>query len=415
MVGNGAREHALAHVMARTAEVVVTPGNPGIAAAGLRCVAGDPFDLARSEAVDLVVIGPEQPLVDGLADRLRATGILAFGPGADGAQLEGSKAYLKELVHAADVPTAASRAFGANDVDGALAFLRSLDAPWVIKTDGLAAGKGVLVTNDLAEAEADVREKLSGAAFGAAGTTVVIEEGMTGPELSVLVVCDGRLSAEGCVVLPPARDHKRIGDGDTGPNTGGMGAFTPVPGVDADLEDFVVRRMVLPTLHELDRRGIEYRGVLYAGLMLTPTGPQLVEYNIRFGDPEAEVVLPRIDGDLAGFLASAAAGHVEPGLISISDDACCGIVLAAPGYPAAPQLGGAISGIDAASARPGITVFSAAVDAGGDGLITAGGRVLCVTARAPTAAAARDAAYAAADDIDFVGGVLRRGDIASSA
>ncbi|MEO5679284.1 MAG: phosphoribosylamine--glycine ligase, partial [Acidimicrobiales bacterium] len=361
--------------------------------------------------VDLVVIGPEQPLVDGLADRLRAHGTPVFGPGADGARLEGSKAHLKQVLQRAGVSTAASRAFGAGQEDEAAAFLRSQGGPWVVKTDGLAAGKGVLVSDDVEDAVADVRAKLSGTSFGAAGRTVVVEEGLTGPEVSVLAVCDGRTADDAVVVLPVARDHKRVGDGDTGPNTGGMGAFSPVGGVPADLLDQVLETMVLPTLHTLAADGVDYRGVLYAGIMLTPSGPKLLEYNVRFGDPEAQVVLPRLEGDLAALLASAAAGRVDPSAVRVRPEACVGVVLAAPGYPAAPVTGAVIDGLDAA----GPLVFCAGVAEQQGRLVTSGGRVVCVAALGADGPGARASAYAAADHVTFDGGVLRRGDIAASA
>ena len=287
VVGSGGREHALAHALARTAEVVVTPGNPGIP--GSTGPGTAPVDLSA----DLVVIGPEAPLVAGLADELRAAGRLVFGPGADGARLEGSKAYMKEVVAAAGVPTARHGAF--DTAEPALDFLATLGPPWVVKTDGLAAGKGVLVTDSFDDAVADVRAKLAGTSFGDAGRRVVIEEGMVGPELSILAVCDGRRA----IPLAPAQDFKRVGEGDTGPNTGGMGAYSPVPTAGDDVVGQVMDLFIEPTVAELVRRGIDYRGVLYAGLMLTPEGPKLVEYNVRFGDPEAEVVLPRYAGDLA--------------------------------------------------------------------------------------------------------------------
>ena len=255
VVGGGGREHALAHVLARTADVVVTPGNAGI-----------PWSTAappEEVEADLVVIGPEAPLVDGLADRLRARGRRVFGPGADGARLEGSKAWMKELLDDAGVPTARHGTFGPGQLDAALAFLDTLDVA-VVKTDGLAAGKGVLVAADRAEAADDVRAKLAGTAFGEAGRTVVIEEGLSGPEVSLLCLCDGHR----IVPLAPAQDHKRIFDGDQGPNTGGMGAYSPVPFLPASTVDEVIERMVEPTLAALRRRGIDYRGVLYAGLML---------------------------------------------------------------------------------------------------------------------------------------------------
>ncbi|HEY8527396.1 MAG TPA: phosphoribosylamine--glycine ligase [Acidimicrobiales bacterium] len=399
VVGSGGREHALAHVLGRTAEVVVTPGNPGIPGS----VATPPQDVEA----DLVVVGPEAPLVAGLADELRSRGRLVFGPGADGARLEGSKAWMKELVAAAGVPTARHRSFDA--AEPALAFLRTLPPPYVVKTDGLAAGKGVLVTESLAEAEDDVRAKLAGERFGDAGRRVVIEEGMTGPELSVLAVCDGQRA----VPLAPAQDFKRVGDGDTGPNTGGMGAYSPVPVAPPEVVEAVMDRCVEPTLGELRRRGIDYRGVLYAGLMLTDEGPKLVEFNVRFGDPEAQVVLPRLDGDLAELLAEAAAGHLrtEPRFV---DDACVTVVLAAEGYPARPRTGDVITGVPEAE-RAGATVFCAGVaidDAGR--LVTAGGRVLDVTATGATIAEARDRAYDAAGHISWPG-VHHRSDIAQEA
>jgi phosphoribosylamine--glycine ligase len=401
VIGSGGREHALAHVLARTADVVVTPGSPGIPGS-------TPTPPSDVEA-DLYVVGPEAPLVAGLADELRAAGKLVFGPGADGARLEGSKAWMKEVVAAAGVPTARYAAF--TEAEPAVEFLRSLPGPWVVKTDGLAAGKGVLVATSLDEAIADVRAKLAGESFGEAGRTVVVEEGMTGPELSLLAICDGTRA----VSLAPAQDFKRAGDGDTGPNTGGMGAYSPVPGVDDALVADVMARFVEPTLVELRRRGIDYRGVLYGGLMLTPEGPKLVEFNVRFGDPEAQVVLPRLTTDLAELLAAAAAGDLSQApLPAFSDDACVTVVLASEGYPVAPRTGDVIDGIAAAEAT-GAVVFCAGV-AGGEGgdLVTAGGRILAVTATGPTVAAAREHAYRAADLISWPG-LHRRSDIALEA
>jgi phosphoribosylamine--glycine ligase len=402
VVGGGGREHALAEVLGRTAEVVVTPGNPGIPGS-------TPAPPEEIEA-DLYVVGPEAPLVDGLADRLRADGSLVFGPGADGAHLEGSKAWMKQVVAEAGVPTAAHGAFDA--VAPALDFLRGLTAPYVVKTDGLAAGKGVLVTDSLIEAEDDVKAKLSGVAFGEAGRTVVIEEGLTGPELSVLAVCDGQRG----VALAPAQDFKRIGDNDAGPNTGGMGAYSPVPQAGAELVADVMDRFVEPTLARLRDLGIDYRGVLYAGLMLTPSGPKLLEYNVRFGDPEAQVVLPRLseDDDLAELLAAAAAGSLrsEP---RFGDDAAVCVVIASPGYPGEPRTGAMIAGIDDAVAEPGVTVFCAGVDRDAKGrMIAAGGRVLNVVGVAPTIGEARVKAYAGVRRIDLPGMQYRR-DIAAAA
>ncbi len=385
MVGGGGREHALASVLGRTASVVVTPGNPGIPGS----VTTPPEEIDA----DLFVIGPEGPLVDGLADRLRAGGRSVFGPGADGARLEGSKAWMKSVLASAGVPTAGYGVF--TDVAAAADFLGTLAPPYVVKTDGLAAGKGVLVTDSLADAIADVAAKLSGSAFGDAGRRVVIEEGLVGPEVSLLCLCDGVRA----VPLAPAQDHKRLLDGDAGPNTGGMGAFSPVPSVGKDLVEEVVERAVEPTLAGLRRLGIDYRGVLYAGLILTADGPKVLEYNVRFGDPEAQVVLPRLDCDLAVLLAQAAAGRLvaEPSFV---DDAAVTVVLAAEGYPGPPRVGDVIHGLGAAAARPGVEVFCAGV---GPGMVTAGGRVLAITGIGPTVADARHRAYAAAAEISWPG------------
>jgi phosphoribosylamine--glycine ligase len=408
-VGSGGREHALAVVLARTADVVVTPGNPGIVGRSpeghsIASVADPPEEIDA----DLFVIGPEAPLVDGLADRLRAGGKLVFGPGADGARLEGSKAFMKELLAEAGVPTARFGVF--SEVGPAVAFLRTLDGPWVVKTDGLAAGKGVLVTDSRDEAEADVAAKLSGDAFGAAGRRVVVEEGLVGPEYSLLVLCDGERLAP----LAPAQDFKRRDDGDLGPNTGGMGAYSPVPSVDDELVGSLVTTTVAPLVAALRARGIDYRGVLYAGLMFTPAGPKVLEFNVRFGDPEAQVVLPRFDGDLAALLAEAAAGAMTTTPRFVPHAAVC-VVMASEGYPEAPRTGDPIRGLDAASSRPGVTVFHAgtSTDAAGR-LVTSGGRVLGVTALGATLAEARSRAYAGVADISWPG-ARHRTDIASGA
>ena len=400
VVGSGGREAVLAEVLGRTAEVVVTPGNPGIPGS----VPTPPEDLDA----DLFVIGPEVPLVDGLADQLRAAGKRVYGPGADGARLEGSKAWMKEVVEAAGVPTARHRTF--TDADDAIAFLCTLPAPWVVKTDGLAAGKGVLVTESLTEAHNAVEDYLSGMAFGDAGQTVVIEEGLSGPELSVLAVCDG----ERAVPLAPAQDFKRLSDGDEGPNTGGMGAYSPVPLVDDALLAEVMDRFVEPTLAALRSRGIDYRGVLYAGLMLTADGPKILEYNARFGDPECQVVVPRLTSDLTELLAQAASGSITS-TPTFSDDHMVTVVCASEGYPSSPRTGDVIEGLDDAAAVPGVTVFCAGVGAGEDGrLVTAGGRVLNVCGSGPTLAEARQRAYDAVSRISWPG-MQHRSDIALDA
>ncbi len=410
VVGSGGREHALAVVLARTADVLVTPGNPGIGGTSPEGHAITSVDTPPEllEA-DLYVIGPEAPLVDGLADRLRADGRLVFGPGADGARLEGSKAFMKELLAEAGVPTARFGVF--TDVGPAVEFLRSLDGPWVVKTDGLAAGKGVLVTDSLDEAESDVAAKLSGDAFGSAGRQVVIEEGLTGSECSLLVLCDGeRLAA-----LAPAQDFKRRDDGDLGPNTGGMGAFSPVPSVDEALVASLVDEAVAPLVTALRARGIDYRGVLYAGLMLTPTGPKVLEFNVRFGDPETQVVLPRFEGDLGALLAEVAAGALVSTPRFAPDPAVC-VVLASEGYPDQPRTGDAVSGLAGAGSLPGVTVFHAgtAPSPAGGGVVTSGGRVLGITALGGTLSEARTRAYAGVDAIAWPG-MQHRSDIALEA
>ena len=400
IVGSGAREHALAVALSRHAHVVVTPGNPGIPGS-----TSQPVD---DIAADLYVIGPETPLVDGLADALRGAGRLVFGPGAAGAHLEGSKAWMKEVLKEASVPTARYGAFA--DIEPAVAFLRTLPGPWVVKTDGLAAGKGVLVTESFDEAAADVAAKLSGQAFGDAGRRVVIEEYLDGPEVSLLCVCDGKRA----VALAPAQDFKRLGDGDAGPNTGGMGAYSPVPVAGKDVVDEVLERAVLPTLAALQARRIDYRGVLYAGLMLTSDGPKLLEYNVRFGDPEAQVVLPRYAGNLAELLEEAASGRLESEPV-FDDRAAVTVVLATEGYPLSPRSGDVIEGLDEADALDDVLVFRAGVDRDADGRwITAGGRVLAVTGMGDDLAAARATAYDAASHISWPG-MQYRTDIAGAA
>ena len=418
VVGSGGREHALVWALRRSSgapEVFAAPGNPGIAELAL-CFPIDASDpaavaqLADDLTVDLVVVGPEVPLVAGVADAVRARGRLAFGPGGAGARLEGSKAWMKHVLADAGVPTARHAAFGAGDEERALAFLEEFAPPYVVKTDGLAAGKGVVVTESLADARDAVRAYLSGDAFGDAGRTLVIEEGLTGPELSLLVVCNG--DPDAALPLAPAQDFKRIGDGDTGLNTGGMGAYSPVPIVDGAVVDAVMDRAVRPTLHWLARNGAEYRGVLYAGMMLTADGPKVIEYNVRFGDPECQVVLPRITSDFGELLRAAAAG--DPLAATFSGDACVTVVLASEGYPVSARTGDVITGIDLAGAVNEVTVFHAgtARDEGG-ALRTAGGRVLDVTATGPTLAVARTRAYEGASLISWDGMQFRR-DIAAA-
>ena len=411
VVGGGAREHALVWALSQSSivdAVVATPGNPGIAAAGLCLSLNDAMD--SLDSFDLAVIGPEAPLVDGMADEMREQGLAVFGPSAAAARLEGSKAWMKDVLADAEIPTARHATFTGDQEDAALAYLETLPGLYVVKTDGLAAGKGVLVTESLPDAREAVREYLAGRAFGDAGRTVVIEEGLTGPELSLLVLCDGTLTG---VPLAPAQDFKRLGDGDLGPNTGGVGAYSPVPVAADALVQQIMERAVTPTLARLAALHIEYRGVLYAGLMLTPEGPKVIEYNVRFGDPECEVVVPRLASDLAIHCAEAATGRLETP-VRFRDDACVTVVLASEGYPSAPRTGDVITGLDAAAANADdVMVFHAGTARTDEGIVTAGGRVLAVTALGADVEAARTKAYAAADAISWRGKYCRR-DIAAA-
>jgi phosphoribosylamine--glycine ligase len=407
VIGSGAREHALAWALAKSADVVVTPGNPGMAAHGFTCVDTPATELEA----DLFVIGPDQLVVDGLADQLRAQGKTVVGPGADGARLEGSKAYLKEFLASAQVPTAAYGVF--DDETEALNFLHTMTPPYVIKTDGLAAGKGVLVTPDLDEATNDVREKLSGRAFGDAGRTVVIEEGLDGPECSLMVLCDGGH----VTTLVPSQDFKRVGDGDVGANTGGMGAYAPMGSLSSVQIDDIMERIVTPTVQELQQRGIDYRGVLYAGIILTKSGPKILEYNARFGDPETQVLVPLYGDHLFDLLLSVGEGRLRTSSPVVSGAAVT-VILASSGYPQSPRRGDVITGLgddgQLSQAVEGVTVFHAgtAIDDAGR-FVTNGGRVLAVTGVGESVAEARRRAYEGAALITFEGRVMRS-DIALS-
>jgi phosphoribosylamine--glycine ligase len=407
VIGSGAREHALAWALAKSADVVVTPGNAGIAAHGITCVTTPATQLEA----DLFVIGPDQQVVDGLADDLRSQGKTVFGPGADGAQLEGSKAFMKEFLASAGIPTAA---FGVFDKeDDALAYLATMSAPYVIKTDGLAAGKGVLVTNDLNEAAADVREKLSGTSFAGAGRTIVIEEGLDGPECSLMVLCDGK----NVTSLAASQDFKRVGDGDVGSNTGGMGAFAPFPMMTSELFADVMENVVVPTVRELARRDIDYRGVLYAGVMLTSEGPKLLEYNARFGDPETQALVPLYGDGFFDLLLRVANGDLD-GAAPEAKGSAVSVVLAAHGYPGAPRAGDVITGLGTdgqlAESVEGVTIFHAGSARNDEGqFVTAGGRIVAVTGVGDTLEQARSRAYRGASLVTFEGRVMRS-DIASS-
>ena len=400
VVGSGGREHALAHVISRDADVVVTPGNPAIP----NSIPTSPLEIDA----DLYVIGPEAPLVDGLADQLREQGKLVFGPGADGAQLEGSKAWMKDLVMEAGVPTADHGTF--TDANLAQSFLETMAAPYVIKTDGLAAGKGVLVTDSLDDAKIAVNEYLSGSAFGGAGEKIVIEEGLVGPEISILAISDGKKA----VALSPAQDFKRLHNNDFGPNTGGMGAYSPVPIATPSLVDDVLNNFIQPTITELRRRGIDYRGVLYAGLMITEDGAKLLEYNVRFGDPEAQVVLPRFESSLTDLLLEASRGDIRTTPVFTSD-AMVTVVCASEGYPSSPRVGDRIRGMEEATNTGGVEkVYAAGIKLDEEQQpVTAGGRVLAVTGRGNTIEEARQNAYTGAGKIHWEG-LHKREDIAEA-
>lgn len=416
VVGGGGREHALAWALARDPaidELLAAPGNAGIDEVA-RCipVAADDVDglvaLAEDEAIDLTVVGPEAPLVAGLVDALEARGRLAFGPTAVGARIEGSKAWAKELLLRHGIPT--GRAEITDDVTRALMLLDAFDPPWVIKADGLAAGKGVAVAADRQGAVAAVESMLVDRAFGAAGDRILIEEHLEGREVSVLALTDGKT----VIPLEPARDYKRALDGDRGPNTGGMGAHSPVPEVDERLAGRIAAEILEPTVAALTAEGVGYRGVLYAGLMLTADGPKVLEFNARFGDPEAQAVLPRLESDLAGTLLACAEGRLGEAKASWSAEACVTVVLASRGYPGAYETAFPIQGLDEAGKSDRVAVFHAGTARRDGRVVTAGGRVLAVSALGADLADARARAYGAASHISFEG-LHRRDDIALEA
>jgi phosphoribosylamine--glycine ligase len=410
VVGGGGREHALVWKIAQSPlaeKVFCAPGNPGTArlAENVAIAADDVDALVRWAAdnrIDFVVVGPEAPLVLGLADRLSAAGIAVFGASAAAARLEGSKAFAKEVMAAAGIPTAAYGAFDA--LGPALAHARAAGGKVVVKADGLAAGKGVVVCGDIAEAEAALHAILVDRIHGAAGARVVVEERMAGPEASVIALVDG----ERVLVLPPAQDHKRIFDGDQGPNTGGMGAFCPTPTVDAALLADVERSVLLPTVREMARRGTPFRGALYAGIMLTGDGPRVLEFNARFGDPETQPILMRIQGDVVPALLAAARGDLSATTLRIDPRAAVGVVMAAEGYPGRVTVGDAIEGAEGPF-PPDVQVFQAGTRRAPDGrIVTSGGRVLTVCALGADRADAAARAYQAIGRVQFRGAQFRR-------
>ncbi len=408
LLGAGGREHALLMKLAdspRAGRLFVAPGNGGM----LRQAQAAPVDendpaavarWAKENAIGLVVIGPEAPLVAGVADAVREAGIACFGPNADGAQMEGSKRFAKEVMARAGVPTAAYRSF--SERVACEAYVREVGGPVVVKADGLAAGKGVIVAQSTEEALAGVDECFSGA-FGQAGSTVVVEELLEGPECSLLALTDGTT----LVPLATSQDHKRAYDGDTGPNTGGMGVYSPVPILlEGELE--TMTQIMQQVIDQLRADGITYSGCLYGGFMLTADGPKVLEFNARFGDPETQVVLPRMQGDLVEAFLACDRGTLSPEMVGWSDDWAVSVVLASAGYPGSYEKGKVIHGIDAAAAQPGVTVYHAgtALDAAGSP-VTAGGRVLAVTAVADSFEQARANAYAACELIEFEGKQFR--------
>jgi len=409
ILGSGAREHALALSAAkspRLGRLFVAPGNPGCAETAT-LVAMDITDSAalvafcHVNAIDLVVVGPEAPLVAGIADDLAAAGVACFGPSRAAAQLEGSKGFTKDFCREFGIPTGDYQRF--REQEPALAHVRARGAPIVIKADGLAAGKGVVVAMTLEEAEAALHWLFDGA-FGEAGAEVVVEEFLPGEEVSFFALCDGARA----MPFGAAQDHKRVGDGDTGPNTGGMGAYSPPPLMTEALSERVMREIVAPTVAGMAARGTPFRGVLFAGLMLGEDGPKLIEFNVRFGDPEAEVILARLSGDLLEFLWGAATGKLPEREPEFSAEAALAVVMAARGYPGSPEKGTRIGGLDAAAGVPGVTILHAGTRREGDAILADGGRVLAVTAVGRDVAEAQARAYAAVDRLDWPGGFCRR-------
>ena len=409
ILGSGGREHSLAWAVAQNPKcdrLIVAPGNAGIAAMA-ECAAFDPCDaeavvsFAAEEAIDFVIVGPEAPLAAGVVDALEASGILAFGPSAAAAQLEASKSFTKEICDAAGAPTAAWARF--DDADAAKAHVMAEGAPIVVKADGLAAGKGVVVAETVEAATAAI-DDMFGGAHGDAGASVVIEAFMTGEEASYFVLSDGTN------VLPigTAQDHKRVGEGDTGPNTGGMGAYSPAPVLSPEVAERTLAEIVRPTIAEMAARGMPYKGVLYVGLMIENGAPRLVEYNVRFGDPECQVLMMRLGAQVLDLMLACAEGQLAQMRVNWAEDHAMTVVMAADGYPGAYDKGSVIGGLDDLPATSRQMVFHAGTARAGGAWRAAGGRVLNVTARGETLAEAREQAYAMADAIDWPEGFCRR-------
>ncbi|WP_170348305.1 phosphoribosylamine--glycine ligase [Ruegeria atlantica] len=409
ILGSGGREHSLAWAVMQNPKcdrLIVAPGNAGIALIA-DCAAldiengGDVVSFAEENAIDFVIVGPEAPLAAGVADRLREAGVLVFGPSAAAAQLEASKSFTKEICDASGAPTAAYARF--TEAEPAKAYIREQGAPIVVKADGLAAGKGVIVAMD-DQTALDAIDDMFGGAFGGAGAEVVIEEFMDGEEASLFVLCDG----ENILSVGTAQDHKRVGEGDTGLNTGGMGAYSPAPVLSAEIEERAMEEIIKPTVAEMKRRGMPFQGVLYAGLMIKDGQPRLVEYNVRFGDPECQVLMMRLGAQAMDLMHAAAEGRLAEARVNWADDHALTVVMAANGYPGAYEKGSVINGLVGLPEDSGNMVFHAGTKASEGQIVASGGRVLNVTARGGTLQEARDRAYAAVDGIDWPDGFFRR-------
>jgi phosphoribosylamine--glycine ligase len=409
LIGSGGREDALAHALARSprlTKLFAAPGNPGVARVA-ELVALDVADHAavigfcKAQGIDFVVVGPEVPLVAGIVDDLAAAGIAAFGPSKLAARLEGSKGFTKDICAKYAIPTASYGRF--DNEAAALAHLERVGAPIVVKADGLAAGKGVTVAMTVEEARAAIVECFAGA-FGAAGAEVVIEEFLEGEEASFFALADGTTA----LAFASAQDHKRVGDGDTGPNTGGMGAYSPAPIMTAEMSERVMAEIIRPTVAAMNAEGCPFKGVFFAGLMIGAKGPQLIEYNTRFGDPETQVMMERLESDLLELLLATAEGRLAEQSVRLRDETALTVVMAAKGYPGAVEKGSEIRGLAAAEAMTGVTVYHAGTRADAGRILAAGGRVLNVTARGRNVAEAQARAYAAVDAIDWPEGFCRR-------
>ncbi|WP_170374774.1 phosphoribosylamine--glycine ligase [Ruegeria atlantica] len=409
ILGSGGREHSLAWAVMQNPKcdrLIVAPGNAGIAQIA-DCAAlniengGDVVSFAEENAIDFVIVGPEAPLAAGVADRLREAGVLVFGPSAAAAQLEASKSFTKEICDASGAPTAAYARF--TEAEPAKAYIREQGAPIVVKADGLAAGKGVIVAMD-DQTALDAIDDMFGGAFGGAGAEVVIEEFMDGEEASLFVLCDG----ENILSVGTAQDHKRVGEGDTGLNTGGMGAYSPAPVLSAEIEERAMEEIIKPTVAEMKRRGMPFQGVLYAGLMIKDGQSRLVEYNVRFGDPECQVLMMRLGAQAMDLMHAAAEGRLGEARVNWADDHALTVVMAANGYPGAYEKGSVINGLEGLPEDSGNMVFHAGTKASEGQIVASGGRVLNVTARGGTLQEARDRAYAAVDGIDWPDGFYRR-------